>query len=644
MVEAGWYFCPNEESDDFVSCAYCNLSLDGWEPQDDPFDEHYRRSSQCSFFHFAPIPGKKGKSGRRTTSRSSKASRISTQSATSSLSEPATADIDSEMEQSLLSLPPKEVLRTVAKGKSKGRKTKTKKDNALETSSQIDDNEPKAENAHSKKARGRKRKSHEMNGNEAPQGTMPYNVAQPEPAAKRRAIGARKASTAGTSVVPEVTDDELNVPVEAAKSEKPANKKAAKKRSTSTNRIPSTASKASLRSRVPDDTQLEAELEADLERHSVEDIQTTIGEIHEDRISERDHISSTASIAPTRVTKRIGPTSDLEDRANDVHKPGRKKAQGKKTTKKTTIQTGNGGEMHDAPTHHERTPSATHMDLDNPEIRAPSEGRTDETHDVTKPPKKGKTTKKSRSKKADIEMKKSSDATTSRESIASNKSLTTSLNEPQEPAVDQKRKLSAQATDKSFSKELNGENVRQQRSKSQTSPIQEQILSDRTGPSPIHPITRPQTQEHTPSPSPQSSDAENRPPSTRPSINKNETSSKSQILRVPLAPSTPATSMQKRFGQSICLTTPNPWNPVDLDDLLQPDSANKENVDLNEMLHAAKGDLTSPEKRMSVEEWIAWNAKKGESRLRNECERLVSLFEREGGRAMRVLDEIECID
>lgn len=36
MVEAGWYYCPVEGSDDFVSCPYCKLSLDGWEPKDDP--------------------------------------------------------------------------------------------------------------------------------------------------------------------------------------------------------------------------------------------------------------------------------------------------------------------------------------------------------------------------------------------------------------------------------------------------------------------------------------------------------------------------------------------------------------------------------------------------------------------------------
>ena len=34
MVEAGWHYSPTPESDDSVSCAYCKLSLDGWEPKD----------------------------------------------------------------------------------------------------------------------------------------------------------------------------------------------------------------------------------------------------------------------------------------------------------------------------------------------------------------------------------------------------------------------------------------------------------------------------------------------------------------------------------------------------------------------------------------------------------------------------------
>jgi hypothetical protein len=86
MVEAGWHFAPVAEGEDYVSCAYCKLSLDGWEPKDDPFEEHHKRSPDCVFFHFAgstaPAKRPKAKKGRVSrASRSSKAStRLSTQS------------------------------------------------------------------------------------------------------------------------------------------------------------------------------------------------------------------------------------------------------------------------------------------------------------------------------------------------------------------------------------------------------------------------------------------------------------------------------------------------------------------------------------------------------------------------------------
>lgn len=36
LVDAGWIYAPTPESDDWVTCAYCDLGLDGWEPSDDP--------------------------------------------------------------------------------------------------------------------------------------------------------------------------------------------------------------------------------------------------------------------------------------------------------------------------------------------------------------------------------------------------------------------------------------------------------------------------------------------------------------------------------------------------------------------------------------------------------------------------------
>ncbi|KAI5286346.1 hypothetical protein KEM54_006863, partial [Ascosphaera aggregata] len=67
------------------ACKGDKLSLDGWEPKDDPFDEHYRRSKDCPFFQFAV---KKPAKGTRTKkARSTKTSNTLSQSTT-----PATSD------------------------------------------------------------------------------------------------------------------------------------------------------------------------------------------------------------------------------------------------------------------------------------------------------------------------------------------------------------------------------------------------------------------------------------------------------------------------------------------------------------------------------------------------------------------------
>ncbi|KAK1148523.1 hypothetical protein N8T08_009529 [Aspergillus melleus] len=164
----------------------------------------------------------------------------------------------------------------------------------------------------------------------------------------------------------------------------------------------------------------------------------------------------------------------------------------------------------------------------------------------------------------------------------------------------------------------------------------------RDEPEAVSPI--PSASKSSPSPSPQSSDAENRPPSMKPSASRPVAASPSKqpTLRVPLAPSTPSPS--KRTANTGGLNTSCPWKPVDIDEILLAGNSDKENVDITTALSSVKGDLTSPEKKMTVEQWITWNAKNGEERLRRECERIVGQFEKEGARAMRVLEGIECTD
>lgn len=167
--------------------------------------------------------------------------------------------------------------------------------------------------------------------------------------------------------------------------------------------------------------------------------------------------------------------------------------------------------------------------------------------------------------------------------------------------------------------------------------------SQRTPNQAISPL--PVAHQGTPSLSPQSSDAENRPPSSLPSSKRPivvASPPKEKTVRTPLAASTPSPS--KRNLNAGFPASAHPWTPVDIDEVLFGDASDKENADLVSLLAGAKAGLTSPEKRMTVEEWIMWNAKNGEERLKRECERLVSQFEKEGDRAMRRLEAIECID
>jgi len=53
MAEAGFY-CPNLNTPDIVRCFSCFIELDGWEPTDNPWEEHKKRAlllkPPCKFF------------------------------------------------------------------------------------------------------------------------------------------------------------------------------------------------------------------------------------------------------------------------------------------------------------------------------------------------------------------------------------------------------------------------------------------------------------------------------------------------------------------------------------------------------------------------------------------------------------------
>ena len=85
------------------------------------------------------------------------------------------------------------------------------------------------------------------------------------------------------------------------------------------------------------------------------------------------------------------------------------------------------------------------------------------------------------------------------------------------------------------------------------------------------------------------------------------------------------------------LQTTTPWAAADLDLVFSPHgSPDKENG--VQRLLGRGADLATPEKQMTVEEWIYHNAGLAEQKLRHECEAMVSTFEKEGTRAMGALE------
>ncbi|XP_054272395.1 baculoviral IAP repeat-containing protein 5-like [Macrosteles quadrilineatus] len=52
MAQAGWYCTSHDPDDPSARCAFCLKELSGWEPTDDPWDEHMKHSSACLFVQF----------------------------------------------------------------------------------------------------------------------------------------------------------------------------------------------------------------------------------------------------------------------------------------------------------------------------------------------------------------------------------------------------------------------------------------------------------------------------------------------------------------------------------------------------------------------------------------------------------------
>ena len=722
MVNSGWVYAATAESDDFVTCLYCKLSLDGFEPKDSPWKEHYKRSPDCPFFVFAGTTEPKATKGKK--GRTSKASRLSTQSNLTTASEaPSIPDLDDSIDTSTLSVS------TIASTASKmGNKKSTRGKGKAKKAEAIEAIEPatvqESPQSSTNVIRGKKRPSDQIN--EDDRGARESTV-KPEPPSKRRDTRTR------SSVMEQVTypaiDTETAAPEEKLAALKPA--RGGRKRASSQNRKLSAASTASLRAKVADNATIEAQLEADLDRPMSDEEE--VGEKEAPaQVRGKNANTITASTAPIRdevhVRDALGadkhvllpeeqekakPDSYETETEGPVRSKSIKSRGGRKPTKKQAhrLQRGSDESMMTTATDLEpqvessMLTARTEADDSGHETDGSVAGKS-----VVRKGGKRKAPAKGRGKKkaSGLMSKNIEDIVQSHpaESVPvpvpvpvpgltmppDNEGMEVETVPPNveeyqsEQPVSRAKPSKAKTTkakkaktgagapqlsmpgafsplmreqdvEPSFASVLspNSPPVRPGPAMDQVaspgasippplpprSPLRE--ASARPTPTP-HRSAQRTVKETTPSPSPQSSDAENVPPSSRPASTRPPLTvlspSQARLRTVPLAPGTPCAVPLSPSKIGGGLRSDVPWSNIDVE-LVFARSPNKENENI---FGNVQGDLTSPEKKMSVEEWINHNARNAEEKLKAESERVVGVFEKEGARAMRVLEGIEVVD
>ncbi|KAI9768656.1 MAG: hypothetical protein M1839_003991 [Geoglossum umbratile] len=341
MVEAGWYYSPTPDSDDLVSCAYCSLSLDGWEPKDIPMEEHQRRSAECRFFTATDLP--KAKTAGRKKGRTSKVSRASTQSAnwTTFSANSSFADVFVEEGDSIMSA----ATRLAAKGKKYGagkvKNVRGKKDEPVELSSFIepedDSFDVKVSEKPAKTTRGKKRTSVEMDADDHKGGRQgSVDTITQAPPAKRRTTRNSLAQVqnplvtapAGEDVIMPDADDAAPATTKKGARGRKSRTSTAKPRGRKIS-VASTASKASMRMEIdiPDDDEIDRALEADLDRPLTDD---EVNEIEPEEVPRKRRLTRSrapsskvvASAAPVRKTskasKMVSKDVEMGEAVNDM--------------------------------------------------------------------------------------------------------------------------------------------------------------------------------------------------------------------------------------------------------------------------------------------------------------------------------------
>jgi hypothetical protein len=670
MVEAGWAYDPSPADEDGATCYYCNMSLDGWEPKDSPLEEHRRREPDCLFFALMDrYKSTRRKGGRGRASTASKASRLSTQSVQSTFSEAPSlmslgdAGPQLDVEDSIA------VDTTISSDAGKGRKktTKAKKKTSRQPSIEPAVQYPTLQDA----------PQLEDDIYEVPIDDEPVSVVeQPKPKRGRKLKNAQDST---------IIDDSMAEPAP-----KPTRgRKKAKEPSPP-------PVEASL-----DESQLQAELQEAAEdvvvaqsppTKSGRGVKRTSDGVEKPSAVEDESIDEQPTKAKkaaksTKVKKSKKATKDTQDEAEEsvaVSQPEDKpkRTRSKKTKKAEPIP----------------EPEAEPEAIAEPTIEAQIEEEQELEQEAFE---RNFEVADSDAGLDDQVQNEAQQQIEEEEYDQENVELTTradiDLELEQNQTLDH-HEHQDEVLDEEFD---NLENVEPEEDIADNLVENEVDEEEEEQPASIAPTPAAEEFEPTPTPevkrhsaasmssvrrsviqrahseevensvhstprstrSPQQSDAENQPPSSsihapptaqktapalsavNPAIQPIEIfASPTKTTRVPLAASTPNRSPSRRspskFGR---LTSKTSWEPVDLESVFFPDSEN-ENADADDVFNKlleVGGALTSQEKKMTVEEWIRSRAEMGESKLKNECERMVMLFEKEGNRGLAALNGIQ---
>lgn len=574
----------------------------------------------------------------------------------------------------------------------KTRKTRAKKDDAVE----MHDHEPQDTEMPPpplpKPARGRKRASDAM---DEPAVTAP----------KKQARRAKISHGVDSSVLQE--EGESIAPGKPGPGRKKGRASTAKSRKASSSSLRSQASTASLRARVPDDDELDRQLQADLERPLTEDEDLAA---HSDSEKKKEAATATATAtatAPLASPPEPGPTQAARGRPRrGTTTPRSSTSSQKQSVDDYAMFDPAPLEVDDDVVHAEFKALEAEMASERAEAQAASQAAPEQ--ETLSVPKKGR---KPGTRKASKQTRKAKEPSPPAE--PADQPMEDGLEPGPEPVpkdrvieeavaetevnMENAEAQSAEGHDTSSGTVVTGETSRlgsgkrgrgrpdkksrpsqpaaeerQQAVVPSAGPARVEVVTvtrtpaaartDKSLPPPPPPSTARQEPQQapatprvhatpsakqaalSPSQSPQASDAENQPPSSKPA-RRTPAPIPATAKRVVLA-ATPARGVlgsPSRRPVIGGLQSTTPWAAADLDALFPSPVGGGGGGDgpgtsgVEELLRQGS-ELTSPEKRMTVEEWVLFNAGQADLKLRQECEAMVSAFEREGGRAMAVLE------